>query len=125
MSDANSPAVNQITNKVKINLDMFHPGVMYRIVTKMCGSKLSHNSDGVVLSLNPSSCRRECIQTVSEAAFARALYSASVEDRATARCFFKLHETGLEPRKIIYTDVDVRSSSLPAQFAFEKVVRDG
>jgi hypothetical protein len=40
MSDVNSPAVNQIANKVKINLDMFHPGVMYQIVTKMCGSKI-------------------------------------------------------------------------------------
>lgn len=36
--------------------------------------RLSQSSDGVDWSLKPSSWRRECIQTVSEAALARALY---------------------------------------------------
>jgi len=38
---------------------------------------------------------------VSEAALARARYSASVDDRATARCFLELQDIGLEPRKQI------------------------
>jgi hypothetical protein len=38
---------------------------------------------------------------VSKAAFVRALYSASVDDRAIALCFFELQDIGLEPRKQI------------------------
>jgi len=37
----------------------------------------------------------------SAAAVAKALYSASVDDRAMARCFFELHEMGVGPRKRI------------------------
>jgi len=44
--------------------------------------------------------------SVLEAAFASALYSALVEDRVTARCFFELQEIGLEPRKHMYVEVD-------------------
>jgi hypothetical protein len=32
---------------------------------------------------------------------ASARYSASVVDRATTLCFFKLQEIGLQPRKVI------------------------
>jgi len=62
---------------------------------------------------------------VSEAAIARALYSASVVDRATALCFLELQEMGLEPIKLIYAEVDVRSSTLPAQSASEYVLNTG
>jgi hypothetical protein len=39
--------------------------------------------------------------TISEAAVARARYSALVVERATARCFLELQEIGLEPKKLI------------------------
>ena len=48
---------------------------------------------------NASSLRR--VHIVSEAALARARYSAYVVDRATACCFFELQEMGLEPKKLI------------------------
>ena len=50
---------------------------------------------------NASSLRRVDNHIVSEAALARARYSASVVDHATARCFFELQEMGLEPKKLI------------------------
>ena len=50
---------------------------------------------------NSSSLRRVDNHIVSEAALARARYSAFVVDRATARCFFELHEMRLEPKKLI------------------------
>ena len=50
---------------------------------------------------NASSLRRVDNHIVSEAALARARYSASVVDRATAHCFFELQEMGLEPKKLI------------------------
>ena len=50
---------------------------------------------------NASSLRRVGNHIVSEATLASARYSASVVDHATARCFFKLQEMGLEPKKLI------------------------
>ena len=50
---------------------------------------------------NASSLRRVDYHIVLEAALARAWYSASIVDRATARCFFNLQEMGLEPKKLI------------------------
>jgi hypothetical protein len=58
---------------------------------------------------------------VSEAALASARYSASVEDRATVLCFLDVHEMGLGPKKLMYIDVDVRSSTFLAQSASEYV----
>ena len=49
---------------------------------------------------NASSLRRVDNHIVLEAALARARHSASIVDRATARCFFELQEMGLEPKKI-------------------------
>jgi hypothetical protein len=65
---------------MKINLNMFNSGMLNRIETEMSGSK---------------------IVMVSDVAFARARYSASVEDQATARCFLELHEIRLDPRKLM------------------------
>lgn len=48
-----------------------------------------------------SSVRREQIQHSSDAVFATALYSASVEERATPDCFFADQEIGVEPRYMI------------------------
>ena len=50
---------------------------------------------------NASSLRRVDNHIVLEAALARARYSASVVDHATARCFFELQEMGLELKKLI------------------------
>ena len=70
---------------------------------------------------NTSSLKRVDNQIVSEAALANVRYSASVEERATALCFLDVHEIGLGPRKLMYADVDVRSSTFPAQSASEYV----
>ena len=56
----------------------------------------------------------------SATATAMARYLASVEERATIRCFVELQEIGLVPRKIRKAPVEVRSSGLPAQSASEK-----
>jgi len=69
--------------------------------------------------MRPSSSRRDLIHAISEAAVASALYSASVEERATAFCFLVRQLIGFLPRKIIYAVVDLRSSRLPPQSASE------
>ena len=84
--------------------------------------RLSHNSWGDSLTGNASSLKRVDNHVVSEAAFASARYSASVVDRTTALCFFELQEMGLDPKKLIYAEVDVRSSIFPAQSALEYVL---
>lgn len=71
-------------------------------------------------SLKCSYWRKECIRIVSEAAVAGALYSASVDDRVVARHLFELHEMGLEPTKVMYTEVAVRSSRLPTTVSIRK-----
>ena len=48
----------------------------------------------------PSSCRRDWSHFTSAAAFARALYSASVLERATVTCFLQLQEMRFVPKKI-------------------------
>ncbi len=63
--------------------------------------RLSHSREGGALSGKPSSLRRLSNHIVSEAALASDLYSASVDERATARCFLELQEMGLWPRKLI------------------------
>ena len=74
---------------------------------------------------NASSLKRVDNHIISEAALASARYSASVVDRATAHCFFELQEMGLKPKKMIYAEVDVRSSTFPAQSASEYVLNMG
>ena len=53
------------------------------------------------MTRNASSLRRVDNHIVSEAALARARYSTSGMDRATASYFFELQEMGLEPKKLI------------------------
>ena len=48
---------------------------------------------------NASSFKKVDNHIVSEAALARAQYSASVVDRAMTCCLFELQEMGLEPQK--------------------------
>ena len=59
-----------------------------------------------------SSLSKFVIQLSSTVVVAMARYSASVVDRATIFCFLELQLIRLAPRKIIYPDVDVRSSKL-------------
>ena len=83
---------------------------------KCVAPKLSHKSFREAEMEKLSSANSVRSHNVLEAAFVSALYSASVEDRVTARCFFELQEIGLEQRKHIYVEVDFRSSNyLPNQ----------
>jgi hypothetical protein len=63
--------------------------------------RLSHSREGGALSGKLSSLRRLSNHIVSEAALANDLYSAFVDERATARYFLELQEMGLWPRKLI------------------------
>ena len=83
--------------------------------------RLSHNSRGGSGIGNTSSLKRVDNQIVYEATLASARYSTSVEDLATALCFLDVHEMGLSPKKLINADVDVQSSTFPAQSASEYV----
>ena len=76
--------------------------------------RLSQRREGGALREKPSSWNKARSHIVSDAAFARALYSASVDERATALCFLELQEIGFEPRKVIYVEVEVWSSLFPA-----------
>jgi hypothetical protein len=79
--------------------------------------RLSHSNYGDSEIRNVSSLKRVDSHIILDAAAVSARYSAFVMYRATAFCFFKLQEMGLDPRKLIYVEVDVRSSILPAQLA--------
>jgi hypothetical protein len=85
--------------------------------------RLSHNKWGDSLTGNASSLKRVDNHIVSEAALASARYSASVVDLATVCCFLELQEMGLDPKKLIYAEVDVRSSTFPAESAPRNGVR--
>jgi hypothetical protein len=61
-----------------------------------------------------SSRNNEESQPSSDAVAAKALYSASVEERATACCFLVLHEIGFGPSKTMQALVDVQLSTFPA-----------
>ena len=83
--------------------------------------RLSHSSRGESRIGNASSLKRVDNHIVYEAALANARYSASVEDRATTLCLLDIHEMGLGPKKLMYADVNVRSSTFLAQLASEYV----
>jgi len=53
---------------------------------------------GLAFGVWPSSVSRERTYSSSLAVSAKALYSASVEERATERCFQELQEMGVLPR---------------------------
>ena len=59
---------------------------------------LSHHSTGEQVTGAPNLKRRAHSHLVSAAALARALYSASVLDRATIFCFLQPQEIRLSPR---------------------------
>ena len=63
--------------------------------------RLSQRSWGGAETGKASSLSKVASHRVSEAALARALYSASVLDRATTRCFLELQDMGLEPKKLM------------------------
>ena len=59
---------------------------------------LSHHKRGEGETRKPSSKSREVSQDISAAVLAKALYSASVPERATIACFLQLQEMRLVPR---------------------------
>ena len=63
--------------------------------------RLSQSNKGAALSGKPSLWRSPRSHIVSDTTFARARYSASMVDFATTLCFFKLHEMGFRPKKLI------------------------
>jgi hypothetical protein len=65
---------------------------------------------------------RDSNQIISAVAFAIALYSATVLDRATVACFHALQDIRLEPKKMAKPPVDRLSSILPAQSASENAL---
>ena len=63
--------------------------------------RLSQSNKGAIFSGKPSLWRSPRSHIVSDVAFARAQYSALVVDLATDLCFFKLHEMGFGPKKLM------------------------
>jgi hypothetical protein len=53
-------------------------------------------------------------------AFELAIYSASIDDRATVGCFLDDHTTAPPPNKKTYPDTDLQSINDEPQFASEK-----
>jgi hypothetical protein len=80
---------------------------------------LSKNEIGAEERNTPSSRNNAWSQISSAAAFAVALYSASVEEQETVGCFLEFQDRRLEPRETQYPDVDFRSLGYPAQSASE------
>jgi len=85
--------------------------------------KLSHSNRGDSWIGNVSSLKRVDNHIVFEGALASARYSASVVDCATTLCFLDVYEMGLIPKKLMYVDVDVRSSTFPTQSTSEYVFK--
>lgn len=61
---------------------------------------LSHHNTGGIGTLIPSSINKDWSQANSAAAFANALYLASVLDLATVACFLQLQDMRFFPKKI-------------------------
>jgi len=81
--------------------------------------KLSHHSVVTVEEGTQSSVNNEQIHKISAVPSAKALYSASVEDLATVRCFLDFHEIGVEQiHKIFWTEI---LSSASAKFDISSV----
>ena len=72
-----------------------------RLKLRCVAPRLSQSNKETALSEKSSSWRSPRNHIVSNVTFARARYSASVVDLATALCFFELHEMGFEPKKLI------------------------
>ncbi|KRY25278.1 hypothetical protein T03_1556 [Trichinella britovi] len=70
---------------------------------------LSHRSVGLLLSFSNSDCS-ECSQAVSCAAWLRAIYSASVVDNATVRCFLDVHAIAAPEWHTTHPEMDRRST---------------
>jgi len=81
---------------------------------------LSHHNTREQVTGAPSSKRRAHNHLVSTTALARALYSASVLDRATVFYFLQAQEIRLSPRNTQKPPVERQSSRHPTQSVSEK-----
>jgi hypothetical protein len=84
---------------------------------------LSHHKHGFFFSLTPGSSRTASAHIISVVAFAIDLYSSSELDHDTAACFLELQETKFGPTNMLNPLVDLLSSRLPAQSAYENAFR--
>ena len=74
---------------------------------------LSSKIMGGFKSMTLKSARRFFIHIKSVEAVANAIYSTSVDDRATAVCLLLVHDTTFPSVLMRKPEVDLRSSSLP------------
>jgi len=93
--------MNKVIDKMEINNDMFHLGMHNRIETKLSGINVITKWSGGSRNVTPCTSKRDFIHTISKVAVASALYSASVQERATTFCFLVRQLIGLLPIKII------------------------
>lgn len=97
MRDANHAKLDHVFDEMVVNGNMLHPGMEHRICAKVCCSNIITVYYWKSRYLDPKFLKKEHIHRTSDAAFAMALYSASVDERATPFCFFEDQETGVEP----------------------------
>lgn len=107
-------------SKARCFIREWKTGLAHRYVAPI----LSQYITGVVGNVTPSSVRREQTHRISEAVFATARYSASVDDRATPCCYLDDHAIGVVPMYSMYAFVETKSSTFAAQSASEKVWRE-
>jgi len=81
-----------------INFNIFSMSVEHRIGDKKVAPRLSHHNVVMDKVEIQSFANKERIHKILAVLSAKALYSASVEDLATVRCFSDFHEIGVEPR---------------------------
>lgn len=89
MMDLKCSFLNYNMNKIKIYMNVLHSRVLDKIEAELCGAQTvtNWNNFGDEERGKPSSVNTARSRMVSDAAFARALYSASVNDLAIALFF--------------------------------------
>ena len=78
------------------------------------------NSDGLAW-VNLSAVRKFHSQMICFVARVAAIYSASIDNKATMDCFFEVYEIALPPIRNVYPEIDFWSISFKAQPASEKL----
>lgn len=82
-------------------------------------SLLSHQIVVGMFIENPNSLRSDLIHKASCVALVRAIYSASVDERATMGCSLDCQVIGEFPKKKTFPEVDLLVIKSPAQSASE------